>query len=130
MGEVGGGEVVVILVEMYFGGDGDFDGVDYVVDECGGFIEFGYYGGVVVDFDDFFYGVVYVDVDGGGVEFLVDDGGVVYFFGNGVEKLDGERVVGGVGFDEFEGGVVVFDEGVGVDEIGGGLVEFVEFVYG
>jgi hypothetical protein len=88
--------------EAHFGGDGNFHGVDHAADERGGFGQFGHHGRAAADVADLADGAAHVDVhrrDAAGFKHLR---GVAHFFGYGPEQLDGQRRIGGPGFNELE----------------------------
>ena len=59
-----------------------------------------------------------------------NDCGVAKFRRFFAEKLDGQRCVGGAGFDELVGAPVFFDQGSGVDEVSGAQAEIADFANG
>ena len=46
-------------------------------------------------------------------------GGIAHFLGHAAEELDGERRIGGAGFDEFESLGIFFEERARIDQVGG-----------
>ncbi len=128
--QVRGGDVVVVPAEAHLGRNGDLHCLDHAFDEAGGLGEFGHHGGAAADAADLADGATHVDVHGGDAERFEVDRRVAHFFGHGAEQLDGQRSVGGGGFDELEGLGLLLEEGAGVDEVGGGEAEAAQFADG
>ena len=122
-------QVLIIPAQAHFGGDGDFDGLDHAAHQLRRFVHLRHHGRAAANAADLAHRAAHVNIDRRHADGFKICGGIAHFLRDGAEKLDGQRLVGGAGFDEFEGFGISFQERAGVDKIGGGEVQLADFAH-